>query len=489
MYFPKKLTVGVLAGMVISSGSLLHANGSANDNANENGIENSSKNAKEDVPENVIVMVGDGMGMGQMEIASLLEHGKKGELFMESLEHTGMTSTYSADNNVTDSAAAGTAIATGTKTNNGSIGVDEDGNEVDSILDQYQDDGKKVGVISNNTVTDATPASFTASVADRGSEEDIAEQQYEEKYDVLLGGGGEFFGADEDESEDRLVDEFQESGYEYATTEEELEEAGTPDRLLGLFNDSYMNYKTDKDDVDSEEPSLQSMTETGLDVLSQDDDGFFMMVEGARIDHAAHAADATGVWQEMIEFDQTVEQVVTWAEDRDDTLVVVLSDHETLGMSATETMDVDGLKDIEVSPEYMAQQLETREDSDEYTDESIQQVFSEYADIDITNEELEAFRANIEDDAGEVYPEYQVGWEIGSIIADHYSVGALDTEIRAESDTGGHTGEMVPVFAAGAGSDHFSGYMDNTDIKGLIEEASSEQTNPGKENGRGHGNN
>ncbi|SDW93392.1 alkaline phosphatase [Marinococcus luteus] len=489
MYFSKKLTVGVLAGMVISSGSLLHASGSANDNASENGIENSSKNAKEDVPENVIVMVGDGMGMGQMEIASMLEYGKEGELFMESLEHTGMTSTYSADNNVTDSAAAGTAIATGTKTNNGSIGVDEDGNEVDSILDQYQDDGKKVGVISNNTVTDATPASFTASVADRGSEEDIAEQQYEEEYDVLLGGGGEFFGADEDASEDRLVDDFQESGYEYATTEEELEEAGTPDKLLGLFNDSYMNYKTDKDDVDSEEPSLQAMTESGLDVLSQDDDGFFMMVEGARIDHAAHAADATGVWQEMIEFDQTVEQVVTWAEDRNDTLVVVLSDHETLGMSATETMDVDGLKDIEVSPEYMAQQLETREDSDQYTEESIQQVFSEYADIDITDEELEAFRANIEDEEGEVYPEYQVGWEIGSIIADHYDVGALDTEIRAESDTGGHTGEMVPLFATGAGSENFTGYMDNTDIKGLIEEASAEQTGHGKENDRGHGNN
>lgn len=474
MYFSKKLTVGFFAGMVISSGSLLHASGSVNDNANENGVEHSSKNAQEEVPENVIVMVGDGMGMGQMEIASMLEYGKEGELFMESLEHTGMTSTYSADNNVTDSAAAGTAIATGTKTNNGSIGVDENGNEVDSILDQYQDDGKKVGVISNNTVTDATPAAFTASVADRGSEEDIAMQQYEEGYDVLLGGGGEFFGADEEESEDRLVDDFQENGYEYATTEEELKEAGTPDKLLGLFNDSYMNYKTDKDEVESEEPSLQDMTKSGLDVLLQGDDGFFMMVEGARIDHAAHAADATGVWQEMIEFDQTVEKVVTWAEDRDDTLVVVLSDHETLGMSATENMDVDSLKNIEVSPEYMAQQLETQEGSDEYTDESIQQVFSEYADIDITNEELEAFRANIEDDEGEVYPEYQVGWEIGSIIADHNSVGALDTEIRAESDTGGHTGEMVPVFAAGAGSEHFTGYMDNTDIKGLIEEASAE---------------
>ncbi|GEK59509.1 alkaline phosphatase [Marinococcus halophilus] len=482
MHFTGKLTVGVLAGMVISSGGLLYASGSANDNANENGIENSSKNSGDQAPENVIVMIGDGMGMGQMEIASTLEYGKEGELFMESLEHTGMTSTHSADNNVTDSAAAGTALATGTKTNNGSVGVDEDGNEVDSILDHYQEDGKKVGVISNNTVTDATPASFTASVADRGSEEDIAEQQYEEKYDVLLGGGGEFFGADEEENEDRLVDDFQESGYEYATNEEELEEVGTPDKLLGLFNDSYMNYKTDKDDVDSKEPSLQAMTEAGLNVLSQEEDGFFMMVEGARIDHAAHAADATGVWQEMIEFDQTVEQVVTWAEDRDDTLVVVLSDHETLGMSATESMDVDGLKDIEVSPEYMAQQLEAREDSDEYTDESIKQVFSEYADIDITDDELEAFRANIEDDEGEVYPEYQVGWEIGSIIADHYSVGSLDTEIRAESDTGGHTGEMVPFFAAGAGSDHFTGYKDNTDIVGLIEEASAEQTGHGKKN-------
>ncbi|GGF14994.1 alkaline phosphatase [Halobacillus andaensis] len=437
-------------------------------------------------PKNVIVMVGDGLGVGQMEIARLLESGKTGDLFMESLENVGMMRTYSDDNFVTDSGAAGSAIATGNKTYNGGIGVDAEGEEVDSILDLYQNEGKKVGVISTNTVTDATPAAFTASVPDRDGQDEIARQMLDQQYDVLLGGGADYFSPDSQDGTD-LVEEFQSTGYEFVDNESSLEESGTPDKLLGLFNDSYMSYKTDRDELNSEEPTLEAMTDKGLDVLSQDDDGFFLMVEGARIDHAAHAADATGVWQETMEFDRTVEQVVNWAEDRDDTMVVVLADHETMGMSATEPMDIEGLKDIEVSPEYMAQQMEINEETGTYTEDSVKQVFAEHADIDLSDADVDEFLTTIQDDDGEVYAEYRVGWEIGSIIADHYKVGAISSEIRAESGTGGHTGNMVPVFATGAGSEDFEGVMDNTDIIELIANSAKDNNGKGPENSNGNG--
>ena len=152
------------------------------------------ENVSQKPPKNVIVMVGDGMGIGQLEVARLMEYGKDGRLNMESLDNVALMHTYSANNTVTDSAAAGTAIATGTKTNNESIGVDENGNEVKSMLDAFQARGKKVGVISTNTVTDATPAAFTASVANRWSgQAEVARQMLENEYDVLLGGGGDYF--------------------------------------------------------------------------------------------------------------------------------------------------------------------------------------------------------------------------------------------------------------------------------------------------------
>ncbi|MCP3026563.1 alkaline phosphatase [Halobacillus sp. A5] len=486
MSIKKKITATAAAGAIFSAGFIGLTSEKSPISITADEKKESSIEVDKKSPENVIVMVGDGLGVGQMEIARLLESGKTGDLYMESLENVGMMRTYSDDNSVTDSGAAGTALATGEKTYNGAIGVDSEGEEVDSILDLYQNQGKKVGVISTNTVTDATPAAYTASVADRDGQDEIARQMLEQQYDVLLGGGADYFSPDSQDGTD-LVEEFQSTGYEFVDNESSLEEAGTPDKLLGLFNDSYMSYKTDRDELNSEEPSLEAMTDKSLDVLSQDDDGFFLMVEGARIDHAAHAADATGVWEETMEFDRTVEQVVNWAEDRDDTMVVVLADHETMGMSATEPMDIEGLKDVEVSPEYMAQELEMDEETGTFSEESVKQVFQEYANIEISDAEVEEFLSHVQDSDGEVYPAYRVGWEVGSVIAAHYKVGALDTEIRAESGTGGHTGNMVPVFATGAGSEDFEGVMDNTDIVELIANSAKDNKGKGPENSNGKG--
>ncbi|MFB5660250.1 alkaline phosphatase [Alteribacillus sp. HJP-4] len=120
----------------------------------------------------------------------------------------------------------------------------------------------------------------------------------------------------------------------------------------------------------------------------------------------------------------------------------------------------------------------------------MQSVFEKYADMEISEEETEVLLSNVVDEDGEVYPAYQVGWEIGSVIAAHYQVGVVSSKIRANSDTGGHTGNLVPVFAAGTGSEKFNGVMDNTEIVELIAEADKpfHGPPPGKENGHGKGN-
>lgn len=414
-------------------------------------------------PKNVILMVGDGMGVGQIEIARLLEKGKDGRLFLQTLPYVGLIQTYSADNIVTDSAAAATSLATGVKTNNKRVGMDPEGNPVDSLPDYFKKDGKSVGLISTNTVVDATPAGFVASTKTRYEQAEIARQILSSEFDIVLGGGSDYFEAKKQKGPD-LIPLFKEKGYVVVKDKTELSQAGNAPKILGLFNRSYMNYFLDIEERNSNEPSLLEMTQSAIASLSKNPKGFFLMSEGARIDHAAHAVDITGVWKETVEFDKAVEFVVNWAKKDGNTLVVVLADHETMGLTAAETMNIQALKAIKVSPEYMAAQLVKNADKTAFVIDSIKSVFKTYANIDISDEEAALLNKRSLNKKGGLDYEYRVGWEIGSIIAEHYGAGAMSTGIRAQSATGGHSGNMIPVFVFGPGGDSFEGVMDNTDI-------------------------
>ncbi|MCE4047085.1 alkaline phosphatase [Bacillus sp. Au-Bac7] len=415
-------------------------------------------------PKNVILLIGDGMGMGQMEIASVFEHGKSGGLFLQSLPYTALVKTYSANNNVTDSAAGGTAIAIGKKTNNGMIGLTPDGKEHPSILDVFKENGSKTGIVTTNSVTDATPASFTASVKDRwADQEEIAKQQLKNQIDVIMGGGSMYFGKDE-----ALVRKYKDLGYSLATTNEELAKM-KGSKLLGLFASKHLSYKQDREELKSKEPTLSEMTNKTLETLAKGDKGFFAVIEGARIDHAAHSADLTGIWKETVEFDEAVKYCVEWAQKRNDTLVLVAADHETMGLSLTEPLDIKGLKNISISPELMAQKLQKDEKTGTYTKESILFVFQTYAHITLTEEQLADFNKKIKKDNGKLYPEQKVGREIGGMIASHFHAGLMDRPTQQlSSTTGGHTGNMIALFAVGKGAEEFHGVIENTDIPKII---------------------
>ncbi|MFE8702516.1 alkaline phosphatase [Cytobacillus sp. FJAT-54145] len=414
-------------------------------------------------PKNVILMVGDGMGVGQLEVASLFEHGKEGKLFLESLPQVALARTFSNNNSVTDSAAGGTALATGIKTNNGMLGVSPDGTEVDSILDLFKQHGKKVGVISTHMVVDATPAAFTSSVKNRwDGQPEIARQQLKNEVDVILGGGSHFFQPEQQGGVD-LIKKYQEKGYTYVRNRSELKKY-EGDKLLGLFHPSYMSFKLDRDDLESEEPNLIEMTKKAIEVLSKEDKGFFLMVEGARIDHASHATDLTSIWKETIEFDDTVKYVVNWANRDQETLVVVVADHETMGITLTEKLNVEALKKIGVSTTFIASQLKKKNHSEEYTTKSVRQAFKNFAHIELTDQQIHSFNQDIIRARGKVYSAFQTEWHIGSTISNYYHGGAINLENRTLGNTGGHSANMVPVFAYGKGASIFNGVINNTDI-------------------------
>lgn len=418
---------------------------------------------------NVILLIGDGMGFGSIQYARNILVGPEGRLVFENFPYIGLVTTSSANKWVTDSAAAATAMATGYKTNNEMISVKPDGTPVKTILEAAQEAGKAVGLVSTNTIYDATPAAFGSHWATRGGSEAIAAQLVAHNINVLLGGGLDQFlpktippGKRTDGR--NLVEEAKAAGYTYVTNRTELA-AASGTKLLGLFHPSYMNYQHDRDELNSQEPSLAEMTGKALEILSKDPDGFFLMAEGARIDHMAHTSEVAGVVAEIKDFTAAVEVAMKFAANREDTLVIVTADHDTMGLSVTEPFKLDLIRQVKASPEYIALKMQ-KDEKGIYTVESIKQAFADWAGItDLTPEEIALIQGTSN------LPTYKVGYEIGSIIATRANVGTVTSAIRAQSATGGHTGNQVPLYAWGPEGQDFARVLDNTEIARLLAQA------------------
>lgn len=289
------------------------------------------------VARNVILLIGDGMGSAHRTAARLYSVGRGGELVTDRLPETGMARTWSTDGVVSDSAAAGTALATGVKTYNKAIAVDPDWKPVPTILEKAQGAGKSVGLVTNVSLSDATPASFAAHNVERDDYLDIALDMFNHNVDVLMGGGEDYFlpvgtpgchPSDGARTDNRnLIDEAVAKGYRHVCNEAELEsvDPGTTDKLLGTFADIDMPRPYT--------PSLVEMTEKALAVLDKNPRGFFLMVEGGQIDRAAHVNDALDTLDDVTTFDKAVEVALAFQSEHPDTLVIVTADHATGGLA------------------------------------------------------------------------------------------------------------------------------------------------------------
>ncbi|MGC9400171.1 MAG: alkaline phosphatase [Anaerolineae bacterium] len=289
--------------------------------------------ATEPLPPRIILFIGDGMGPSHRRAAQWYAVGEDGVLAMDAMPFRGSTGTTNVDGAVTDSAAAGTAIATGVKVRNGVISVDADGAPLVTILEQAQDEGLAVGLATNTQMSHATPAAFAAHVENRSEMRLIASQMITQRVNVLLGGGRSYFEPD-------LITEAVDAGYTYVDDADGLNaiDPGTTTHLLGLFAADGMPRPYS--------PTLASMTQTAIDVLSQDPDGFFLMVEGGQIDWASHANEAANVISDTLGFDAAVAVGRAYAAQAENVLVIVTADHETGGMrlssQATGALDEDG---------------------------------------------------------------------------------------------------------------------------------------------------
>ena len=358
---------------------------------------------------NVIYLIGDGMGFGAVSTLLLTEDDTTG---FEMAPVIGLHETCSANNYVTDSAAGGTALATGTRTNNGYAGADPDGKQLTSVLRKAQTYGMKTGIVVNTTLTEATPAAFYAGVTSRKFVYDIAKQFTESEVDLAIGGGLDHFIGRPDSLD--LTATLIEKGYDvYLNWESVLETES--DKFVGILPlyDLHRREKNNgeasaaegqevclaaqmaalNEDADREhlsEPTvyLEKATAKALEVLSRNNkDGFFLMIESAIIDGYGHNNDGEGMVVEMQEFNRTLRQMIEYVNQHPETLLVVTADHETGGTGV-----------------------------------------------------------------------YYNGHTPGN-----------EGPLRLKFSTSGHTGTVVPIFAYGAGAENFAGVMKNIDVPAKID--------------------
>lgn len=309
------------------------------------------------------------MGVAHRDLIRLTTVGRDDDLAMDQLEHQGWTRTAPADpeENVTDSAAAATALATGVSTANGMIAVDAEQKVLTTVLERAQESGRSTGLVTTSRVTDATPAAFGAHTSDRDDHSGIALQYLEETgVDVILGGGedkwlpagtegawpdgAEADGMDvSDGTEGDLVERAQRLGYQYVSDRDGLAGADG-EKVLGLFANEEM-FEEDEGQEAGYDPvvPLPQMAAKAFELLSRDEEGFFLLIEEEAIDAMSHRQEAGLLIDAGRAFDETVALARDFAADEGETLIVVVGDHETGGL-ALEPSDPSARSEDETFP-------------------------------------------------------------------------------------------------------------------------------------------
>jgi len=429
-------------------------------------VETEAKGPKqqEKKPKNVIMMVTDGTSSSTTTLARWY---KGAPLHMDQLMAGGVRA-YSAESAITDSAPAGTALATGNKSNSGYVGVlpslvttpgveqikEEDKyRPVANVLEGAKLSGKATGIVATSEIQHATPAGFSAHHHDRNNFDVLGEQQVYQGIDVVLGGGKQSLvtgeGSKNRKDGENLVEVIDEKGYDFVENRDELLKSKS-DKIWGSFSDSALAYEMDRKQTKPQEPTISEMTDKALTTLSKDKDGFFLFVEGSKPDWAAHANDPVGMVSDVLAFDNAVGKAVEFAKKDKNTMVIVVSDHGNSGISiGSKNTDknydttpvsayIDPLKKAKMTLEGAMGSLNKDLSNKE-------EVAALYGLDNLTNDEKKQLEAAKDKNA--------IGVTLSKLLANRANLGFT---------TGGHTGEDMFLYSYGV--DRPVGHYDNTDL-------------------------
>ncbi|MDM5297141.1 alkaline phosphatase [Bacillus pumilus] len=414
---------------------------------------NAANKKQTQTPKNIIFVIGDGMGMPMIKAYRTLKQEKQSSTNGQTAWDpylVGMQTTHPDDprDNITDSAAAATAMATGNKTYNDAIAVNHEKKPLRSVIEAAKEARMKTAFVVSSDITDATPAAFGTHNVSRKNKEQIADHFFDEKIngepkvDILLGGGMQYF----DRKDRDLIQEFKKSGYSILQSKQDLLSKPSK-KMLGLFQDDELDRAIDRP---KDVPSLKDMTQVALTQLNDaNPHGFFLLLEGSTIDSAGHENDVVGAMSEMEDFEKAVQVALQFAKKDRETLVVITADHATGGFS----FGADGMTSesgykwdpapilaAKKTPVYMAKKIASGQ--------SVHDVLHTYIDFSLTTDEIS---------------QVEIAAQSGKASTIQLSIQHIfDQRSFTGWTTFAHTGEDVPVYAYGPGKTAFQGWIDNT---------------------------
>ena len=443
----------------------------------------------------VFYFIGDGMGANQVMLAEMYRSALQGEplgrvqTLMTTFPYSGHASSYSKSNGITDSAAAGTCLATGQKTKNGMLGLDPDSAHLTTIAEELKAEGWGIGIMTTVAIDHATPAAFYAHVPNRNKYYRIGEQLAESEFDFFGGAGFHHPQGKHDDKKVNLYRNAEQAGYTIVRGYDEAQQFLNPKSEIlnpklimvqpgdtGMIHGSNLPYAIDRKEGDL---TLAQIVSTAIPFLDARYDRFFMMVEGGMIDYACHGDDAATSIGEVWDMDEAMRVAYDfYLAHPDETLIVVTADHETGGLAlgnSDYTLHLDLLKNQKCSA-WILSDLFTRlfKDNKKPSWEQVQAIYRAnlgfWDTVEITaDEEKELhslYKAALKGKAKDTKNMYKSVNALGEA-----GIELLNRKAHVGWTTHAHSAHPVPIFAIGANAHLFTGWHDNSDIVPLIRKA------------------
>ena len=411
-------------------------------------------------PKYIFYFIGDGMGPSHVLATELYLGemlgviGRPQKLVFTQFPESAFVTTFSASNGVTDSAASGTALSTGSKTSNGRIGTDVDGNSLYSVAYDAKNAGMAVGIATTVCINHATPSAFYAHNASRHNYNEIAQWMLEADYDFYAGGDAKCTA----EQRNDLYGRAEEQGYTIARGYDDFKSKAKKAEKMMLYQKNVAEEIPYTIDRTADDLTLAQITRAGIDFLSKKSkkEGFFMMIEGGKIDYASHSDDAATMIHEVLDFNAAIAEAYEfYKKHKDETLIIVTADHETggivLGYTGQYKLDLKVLASQKVSVDNLVSMLESLKET---TWGKVNEMVKENVGVEPREKHKETESVNMTHDLAK-----RIAYD---------AVYDLDRKALVSWASGNHSGTFVPLFAIGEDADEFNGVIDNTDIPNII---------------------
>ena len=427
-------------------------------------------NLKSKKAKNIIFLISDGMSNGTLSMANLYSKNILGKethwmnLYLENKASRALMDTASANSIVTDSAAASSAFGGGFRVKNGSLNVGENGENHLPIWQKFKKKGKKAGCVTTVTITHATPAGFCINSAKRSAELEIAENYADLGFDVMMGGGDEFFNPEKRADKKDVYSNYKKKGYQILKNKADLKNIDKNKPLLGVFNTGALPYSIDRtNNPDLQKmPTLAEMAKVAIDQMKDHQEGFVLQIEAGKVDWAAHANDIAGLIHDQLAFDETIKVAMDFAEKDQNTLVIITTDHGNANpgniYGADATKNFNSISNYKFTNEYVLNGI--------HSDFNLQQIkdwIAENNQISVSDEDakhLLNFYKGLEKDEEGLYNYKKLPYKAFSEIQKkHNSVGWVSMD---------HSGDYVELAMYGPGSELIKPFVKNTDLHYLM---------------------